>query len=246
MNLALTLIIIAYGLVIGSFLNVVIYRLPRGENLAYPASHCPNCNTRLKAKDLVPVFSYLLMGAKCRYCGQKISAIYPIIETTNAFLYLLFYSVYGFSYLSIIYMVIASLLLVIFMIDLQQRKILNSLNVAFLLLAVIANYLKQVDWLNALLGAGFSFAFLGGLMLFAKLVKKTAFGWGDLKYVVVSGFLLGLPLSLSAFFYTSISALLAIIYLFLKGRFSLDKYIPFGPFLTFGTIATLLLPNFLA
>ncbi len=243
MNLAIVIIIITYGLVVGSFLNVVIYRLPRGENLAYPSSHCPNCNTKLKVRDLVPVFSYLLMGAKCRYCGQKISAVYPIIETINAVLYFLFYVVYGFSFLSVIYMLIASLLLVIFMVDLQRQKILNSLNLAFLCLAIVANFLRQVDWLNAILGAVFSFAFLGGLMLFAKLVKNAGFGWGDLKYVSVSGFLLGFPLALSAFFYTSIAALVAIVYLLLQGQFHLNKRLPFGPFLTFGTIATLLLPN---
>ena len=79
--------ILVIGLCIGSFLNVCIYRLPKGESISFPPSHCQNCGYRLKVKDLVPVFSYIFLKGKCRNCGEKISIQYPIIELTNAILY---------------------------------------------------------------------------------------------------------------------------------------------------------------
>src|SRR6056297_2557116 len=96
-------IIFITGLIIGSFFNVVIYRLPRGESVITPPSHCPSCNKRLKAVDLIPVLSYIIYRGKCRYCGAKISLQYPSVELLTAILYLLTYIKFGFSLEGFIY-----------------------------------------------------------------------------------------------------------------------------------------------
>ncbi len=243
MNLFLIIIVLLYGLVIGSFLNVVIYRLPRGENLAFPASHCPNCDTKLKPLDLVPVFSYLFMRARCRYCKQKISLIYPLIESINALLYLAVYYVYGISLISAIFMLASSVLLVIFMIDLYHFKILNSLNLFLFLLGLVLVYLQYNSLQAAILGACASGGILGVFILVANLFHKNSFGMGDVKYLFVAGFFLSFPYALTALFITTVIAAFSLVLLILFKMVDRNSSIPFAPFLTLGTLLTILLPE---
>jgi len=113
--------ILAFGLIIGSFLNVCIYRIPRHENIAIDRSHCTKCGETIKWYDLVPVFSYIFLLGKCRNCKEKISIIYPTIELTNGLAYVGLYACFGVSIITIVSMVIVSTAIVLFMIKLQNR-----------------------------------------------------------------------------------------------------------------------------
>jgi len=114
------------GIIIGSFLNVCIYRIPKGENIAVVRSHCMNCGYQLKWYDLFPIFSYIFLGGKCRKCKQKISIQYPLIEGLNGVLYLLIYMMYGVSMTTLLYCLLFSALIVISVIDFREVQPLNA------------------------------------------------------------------------------------------------------------------------
>ena len=115
------ILILAYGLVIGSFLNVCIYRIPRHENIAIERSHCTKCGAPIKWYDLIPVFSYIFLLGKCRNCKEKISIIYPTIELTNALAYVGLYLYFGFSVITAVLCALVSVMIVLIMIKIQSR-----------------------------------------------------------------------------------------------------------------------------
>lgn len=115
------LFILAFGLIIGSFLNVCIYRIPRHEDIAIERSHCTSCGAQIKWYDLVPVFSYLFLLGKCRNCKEKISIMYPTIELTNGLAYVGLYAYFGLSVVTAVLAVLVSTLIVLTMIKLQNR-----------------------------------------------------------------------------------------------------------------------------
>ncbi len=133
----MTILIFIYGLLIGSFLNVCIYRIPREESIIFPSSHCPNCGTSLKWYDLVPVLSYIFQKGKCRYCGGEISQQYPIVELLNAIMYLFIYLQFGFTLEFLFYAIIFSILIIITVIDLQHMIIPDSLVIAIFIFTII-------------------------------------------------------------------------------------------------------------
>ena len=116
------ILIFGYGLIIGSFLNVCIYRIPRHENIAIERSHCTKCGAQIKWYDLVPVFSYLFLLGKCRNCKEKISIIYPTIELTNGLAYVGLCLIFGLSYITLALAILVSVLIVITMIKLKKHK----------------------------------------------------------------------------------------------------------------------------
>ena len=113
-------LIFAFGLIIGSFLNVCIYRIPRHESIVFDRSHCTKCGTQIIWYDLVPVFSYLFLLGKCRNCKEKISIIYPTIELTNALAYVGLYLLFGLSYITLALSILVSVLIVIIMIKIKN------------------------------------------------------------------------------------------------------------------------------
>ncbi len=238
--ISIACLIFAYGLIIGSFLNVVIYRLPRGENLAYPSSHCPKCNTRLRALDLVPVFSFLAMRGKCRYCSAPISWIYPAIETLNALLYLGVYVAMGLTTKSVLYMLVSSVLICIAMIDKAHMRIPNSLNLVIAIIALIAITQGIVSWQDALVGSLVGGGILLALNGVAKLLKKSAFGMGDVKYMLAIGALVGLGSALNILLYGSLIAGATILFNLITKRWDATTSFAFGPFLAIGTYIALL------
>ena len=114
------------GLVIGSFLNVCIYRIPKEESIAFPPSHCANCKHNLSPIDLVPVFSYIFLRGRCRYCKEKISIRYPLIESLNGILYLIVYLKFGLTLIALKYCILVSILIVIGMIDYDTQFVFTS------------------------------------------------------------------------------------------------------------------------
>ena len=133
----ITVFIFIYGIVIGSFLNVCIYRIPQKEDIVRESSHCMSCGHRLKWYDLVPLFSYLFLKGKCRYCGSKLSKQYPIVEALNGILYVVVFYATDFSWDSILYCLMTSALIVLSVIDYRTYEIPFGINVFLFVLRVI-------------------------------------------------------------------------------------------------------------
>lgn len=126
MQTYILIIIFIFGITIGSFLNVCIYRIPRGESISFPPSHCTVCKNRLKPYHLIPIFSYLFLRGKCAYCGEKISIRYPIIEFLNGLLWVFLYYISGRGILSFVLMPIGSVILVMIAISIDKLMFINK------------------------------------------------------------------------------------------------------------------------
>jgi len=213
-----------FGIVFGSFLNVLIYRIPNNENIAYPASKCQSCQTPLKWWHNIPIFSWIFLKGKCHFCQDKIAMQYPLIEFTTGVLAVMLFLKIGLVWYMPIVFVVFALLLALVMIDFKYMAIPDSLNLLALALAIINPYaLDSIE--NALLAAG-------GLTLLRYYVSyflnREAMGEGDIIVAGTMGALLGFPLFFYALF---LSALLAII----PSLVAKDKAVPFVPFLAMAT-----------
>ena len=213
-----------FGIVFGSFLNVLIYRIPNNENIAYPASKCQSCQTPLKWWHNIPIFSWVFLKGKCHFCQDKIAMQYPLIEFTTGVLAVMLFLKIGLVWYMPIVFVVFALLLALVMIDFKYMAIPDSLNLLALALAIINPYaLDSIE--NALLAAG-------GLTLLRYYVSyflnREAMGEGDIIVAGTMGALLGFPLFFYALF---LSALLAII----PSLVAKDKAVPFVPFLAMAT-----------
>lgn len=230
------------GLVIGSFLNVCIYRIPRNESIVYPASHCTECGYRLSWFDLIPLFSYIRLRGLCRSCGSAISLRYPLIELFTAIVFLMLYIKYGLTPVFMIYALVMSILIVVFFIDLEHMIIPNKLVMvaaiagltvaltnAFIPLNIYGDSRWWNPFLGALIGSGFLFmvAVLGALVF----RSNEAMGGGDIKLMLPLGLFLGWRLTiLTLFLSVLIAGGVGILLLALKIT-SRKSSIPFGPFI---------------
>ncbi|MBI5078691.1 prepilin peptidase [Candidatus Saganbacteria bacterium] len=229
-----------FGAVIGSFLNVVIYRLPRGESIVFPPSRCPACGKRLLPQDLVPVLSFFLLRGKCRYCRDKISFRYPLVEFLTASAFSFAWMAAGRDTVSFIfYIFLISVFIFIFFIDLEQQVIPDAVSAFGVVLGLIYNYLRG-GFFPALAGM-----FLGYFLLYAigrlgkLLFKKEAMGDGDPYVAALLGANLGLSGVLLAVFLAYLLAAVVSLFLLASGRVKMGQTIPFGPALVAGGIITL-------
>ncbi len=235
---------IVVGLCIGSFLNVVIYRLPNNMSLAKPSSHCPKCNYVLKWYDNIPVLSYLILGGKCRSCKEKISFRYTFVELITALLFGL--SVFTFWETSIplalIYMAVSAVFVCIFFIDLEHKIIFDRFQIMLLILAVASIFFDSYGWLSHVLGGviGFTVFFLVAF-IFEKGFKKEGLGGGDVKLVGVVGLLIGWERLLLSMLASTIPAVIILLILSAKnsGAAEEEKQFPFAPFLVFGFLVAI-------
>jgi leader peptidase (prepilin peptidase)/N-methyltransferase len=234
------MIVFLLGLVIGSFSNVCIYRLPRNESLVRPGSHCPQCSKPIPFYDNIPIISYLLLKGKCRYCGQSIPPQYPIVELATGLFYLALYLFYGLQPIAIVYMLLCTLLIIISFIDLRERIIPDVLSVPFIIIGfAFSFFLRNINPLDSLLGI---LAGGGSLLLIAivgsKLFKKEAMGGGDIKLAAMLGAFLGWQLTLLSlflgFFLGSVIGVLIIVTS--KNK---NDVIPFGPFIALGAMISM-------
>lgn len=239
------ILVIIYGLLIGSFLNVLIYRIPREESIAFPGSHCPECDHKLRWYDNIPVASYLMLKGKCRYCGTSISVQYPLIEILNAIVYVVLYIFFGWSIDFVAFALIASVLIAIAGIDLKEQIIPDSLVLSVLVIEVLhktLNYFingvspKLVD---SLLGL----AIAGGIFLLIVLVSKGGMGGGDVTLIGALGFVLGVKGILLTIFFSFILGAIISILLLASGLKTRKDPIPFGPFIILGFFIVLLWGN---
>lgn len=229
-----------FGTVLGSFFNVVGYRLPRNESIVYPPSHCPNCNHRLKMGELIPIFSYLIQGGKCKNCHKHISLYYPIFEALCGLAFLLAYISYGLTLEVIIPLTFISMLIIIMVSDYYYMIIPDEVLIFFGILLLIEQILINgisvvpLNLLNALIAFGLMFL----LKIFGDFIfKKESMGGGDIKLLGLFGLVLGWPNSLFAIILGSVIGLpISLIVLMFKK----SHIIPFGPFLALGAMTIVL------
>jgi leader peptidase (prepilin peptidase)/N-methyltransferase len=218
------------GMMIGSFLNVVIYRTPRGESIAFPSSHCTSCNTKLKWYHNIPLFSWLFLGGKCAFCKEPISKQYPIVELLTGLLWLVLYYKIGLVWYFPFIAGSFTALLALTVIDIKYYAVPDSVNFSGLLLALIQPATLQLHWGNPIASALFA---AGGLWLLAKIIsivaRKEAMGGADVIVAGTMAALLGFPGFFLALF---LSAILAI----LPSLFAKDTMVPFVPFLAMATL----------
>lgn len=233
------------GIIFGSFFNVCIYRIPNKQSISNPPSHCYNCNTRLKPLDLVPIFSWVFLGGKCRYCKQKISPRYALVELLTGILFVLVYKVYGLDTITIYYILLVSLLVIITFIDIDHYIIPDGLIIFGSIGAIAFNILGQ--------GIGLKESLLGGLIcgggtlaliyLIELIVKKEVMGGGDIKLFGMVGLFLGVKYGLLtvllSVYVGATYGVCTIIYSKIKNK-EYNSMIPYGPFISIGALITVL------
>ena len=190
------IVIFIFGITIGSFLNVCIYRIPLHQSIVTVSSHCMTCGRKLKWYDMIPVFSWLLLGGKCRSCKSKISLQYPVIESLNGILYVVICLVNGMDLFSLIYCLMTSALLTLSLIDWRTYEIPLGINVFLFILGVAAAVLDRGNLLSQLAGMVCVSGFLGILYLIS---RGRAIGGGDIKLMFACGLILGWKLIILAF-----------------------------------------------
>ena len=182
------IVIFIFGIIIGSFLNVCIYRIPLHQSIVTVSSHCMTCGRKLKWYDMIPVFSWLLLGGKCRNCKSKISLQYPVIESLNGILYVVICLVNGMDLFSLIYCLMTSALLTLSLIDWRTYEIPPGINAFLFILGVAAAVLDRGNLLSHLAGMVCVSGFLGILYLIS---RGRAIGGGDIKLMFACGLILG-------------------------------------------------------
>jgi leader peptidase (prepilin peptidase)/N-methyltransferase len=221
--------IFIFGAAIGSFLNVMILRIPRDESVSFPASHCMSCNTPLRAWHNVPILSWLFLRGKCAFCGTKISIQYPLIEVLSGLIFLFSAMKFGLTFQAAGIAVTFSLLLALSAIDYRYKMVPDSLNLGALTVAVFSvTSFEQFGYnvTNALLFAG-GFTLLRFYLSYA--IKKEAMGEADIMIAATMGALLGVKLGLAAIFLGAVLALPAL--LLTQDESEESKQLPFIPFL---------------
>jgi len=250
-----------FGLVIGSFLNVCIVRLPSGRSVSKPASHCPRCKEPIRFYDNIPLISFILLRAKCRKCGEPISWRYPLVELINGLFYVWVVREFGFGGETVLIMILCSSLIVITFIDFDHQIIPDIITLPGMLVGLsfapfylypltdplpfhLGNLLPHAGlyltaFLNSLIGL-----LAGAVPLFAvgwiweRLRHVEAMGGGDVKLMGMIGSFLGWKGALLTIMLGALTGSVGGILLILLKRHKMDKVIPFGPFLAFGAVMT--------
>ena len=225
------------GIAIGSFLNVCIDRLPEGQSLLRPASYCPACQRRLALKDLIPVFSYLRLHGRCRYCRAPIPRRVLWVELGTGLMFAFLWWRYGLTPELGIMSFYCCLLIVILVTDLERGLILNKVVYPATAIAlVIGAFTPNLGIVKTVIGGGLGLV----IMLLLALLYKGGMGWGDVKMAGLVGVMVGFPLVLVSLFLAVIGGGLVAAGLLLLKMKHRKQAIPFGPFLSLGTMATLL------
>ncbi len=218
-----------YGVVIGSFLNVLTLRLPLKESVTLKRSHCMTCGHTLSWYELFPLFSYIFLGGKCRHCKSKISIQYPLIEATNGILYVIVFLVHGICVETILYCLCASALLALSLIDWRTQEIPVGFNIFILLLGLVRLITDIGNWSQYVIGL---FAVSGFLYLLFLITKGRGIGGGDIKLMAATGLLLGWQLNIIAFLLGCVLG--SIIHLTLMAVKKANRVLAFGPYLSMG------------
>jgi len=237
-----TIFIFILGLIVGSFSNVCIYRIPKNESIIFPASHCPKCHSNISPVDNIPLLSYILLKGRCRNCKSKISIQYPIVELLTGLIYLIISLIYGLSIQTLIYIILSSALIIIAFIDLNEEIVPDVISLPGIVIGfIISFFVTYISFINSALGilAG------GGIILIIGLAgsvifKKEAMGGGDVKLAAMIGAFLGWKyIIVSLFLGFFLGAVTGIILILSKIK-SREDLVPFGPFIVLGSFVTIL------
>ena len=236
MEVFILIFIFVIGTLLGSFYNVVGYRLPKGQSIVFPPSHCPNCNHRLGASELIPILSFIFLKGKCKHCRQKISAFYPIFEFLTGLLFVISYIIFGPTKEFLLAITFVSLLIIIVVSDYEFMIIEDSVLIFFSILLF-----AEIWWINGLTKALYSL--LNGILAFFTmwalkkfgdfLFKKESMGGGDIKLLFIFGMVLSYPIAILSIFLGSLIGLPISLIIMAKKK---AHIIPFGPFLALGAI----------
>ena len=230
-----------FGAILGSFYNVVGYRIPKGESIIFPSSHCTNCGHKLKSYELVPIFSFLFLRGKCSKCKQRISWFYTIFEILTGLLFVLCYCIFKDSIIDLlIALTFISMLIIIFVSDFHYLIIPDSVllisSIILLVELIVKNGLS--NFYVPLINGCLSFIIMYAIKLLGDFIfKKESMGGGDIKLLFVIGMVLGFPQALFSIFVGSLVGLPIAFVILLKKN---DHVIPFGPLLGVGSIIVML------
>jgi len=234
-------VVFILGLLVGSFINVCIYRLPRRESIVFPASHCTSCEQPIRPYDNIPLLSYLILRGRCRSCRAPISWRYPLVELVHGLGYLFILNHFGPSFAAVIYALFFSSLLAVTFIDLSHQIVPDVITLPGMVLGLLAaSTVLPPGPINALIGL-----FLGGglfylvAVLSIALLKKEGMGGGDIKLIAMIGAFLGWKGMLLTIFLAALSGSIAGLFLVLVRGQSRAEPIPFGPFLALGAMISL-------
>ncbi|RIW37701.1 prepilin peptidase [Bacillus salacetis] len=229
----MAIIIVIYGLLLGSFYNVVGLRVPVNQSIVKPRSACPGCGHTLTPLELIPVLSYLIQGGKCSRCRERISPLYPLVEGATGILFVFSYWTIGWEWELLIALTLVSLFVIIFVSDIKYMLIPDKVLLFFAGLFLIERvFIPLSPWWDSLAGAAIGFT----LLLLIAVVSKGGMGGGDIKLYALIGFVLGTkPMLLSFFLATLLGAMVGIAGL-AAGIFERKKPIPFGPFIAAGAL----------
>jgi len=234
MEAALTIVL---GLIIGSFLNVVIHRVPLGESIVFPGSHCPACGKAIPFYHNIPLLSYLILLGRCHSCRGRISPQYPLIEGFCAFSFWLTRYFFGFSLTAAFTAVFICLLIALAAIDLKHMILPDELTLGGAALFFVYSFFNpDVSQLDAVLsGVGAALFFSGFFFFYIKIRKIEGLGFGDVKMVLLMGLFLGLQRLVVAIFLASLSGLAVGVFFIIFKKKNLTFALPFGPFLSLGS-----------
>jgi len=241
LKLFYTFFIFIFGLIFGSFFNVVGWRLPAGLSLVKPAgSFCPKCKHKLRWYENIPVFSYLIQGGKCRKCKKKIPKFYIIVELLTGILYAISFWIFGFSFEFVLAILAASFFVIVVVSDSNYLIIPDEVTIVFSILVILSRFIMNGigDALMYLLYGIGAFVVMYLLMLFGNFVfKKESLGGGDIKLMFYVGCCVGPWMSIFTIFLSSFIALPLSLILYFRNK---DNVIPFGPFLLISSLIIIL------
>ncbi len=228
-----------FGTILGSFYNVIIYRLPKKISFVSGTSFCPHCNHRIMPIDLIPMFSYLFLGGKCRHCKSSISPRYPVIEALTGVIFVLSYLQFGFTLATFVAIILGSLCIVIAMIDIDTMEILDRFHIFILILAIVQIlFISDLPIIDHIIGF-----FIISIPFYIIALLTNGLGGGDIKLVAVSGLLLGYKAMLVAFFIAAVLGGSVAITLLLTKQQERKSLIAFGPYLCIGIFIGYLVGN---
>jgi len=240
MELYYTIMFFILGTIFGSFLNVVIYRLPKKESIVYGRSHCTNCNHIISPSELIPLVSYALLGGKCKSCKTPISLRYPLIESLTGLLFVLSFLHFGITIDLVIALPLTLLLIVIAMIDIDTMEIYDRFQILLFILAISNILLSPLPIMDHLIGF-----FIISFPFYIIALLTNGMGGGDIKLIAIGGLFLGYQATLVAFFVASLLGSIYAIYLMLIKKSSRKTQFAFGPFLCIGIITAYYFSNFI-
>lgn len=238
MEKIISILFFLLGTVLGSFYNVIIYRLPESMSIVTPPSSCPSCKNRIAARDNIPILSFILLGGRCRNCGVRISARYPFVELLSGLILFLAYRFDGLSFMLARDLLFYSILLIVTFIDIDKRIIPDILSLGGLVVGFfIVSLLLDKGWKFSLAGIVVGAGILYFTALFYELItKREGLGGGDIKLLGMVGAFTGYKGAILTIFIGSVIGTLFGVSLILKEKGDMKTAVPFGPFLAVGAV----------